>query len=341
MPRPSLRSPRYASLALVAAMLALALLIVWPILRDHRGTEVTRYRNALLAERGTAADFDWTPANWPADFRREHAEVPNSLRSWQQVAIAHAGSDWQKTLALAKALTGKPRKGNMIAKPTLLTLAIIEQSGAGYCADYTKVTNALGYAAGLQVRQWSFSFDGFGGWGHTFNEVWDSQAQRWRMIDVFNGFYPRDPRDGEVMSALAFRERLLSAPEQIIWQRIEDGRFGFADDAAAREYFVNGANEWYLWWSNDPLAYDQQPLVAFAAKFGRMPEQVAGVLTGALSGFKMLVTAQNEQAVAATLRLKWWLLLAAAMEMVLGFALLWQLRRAWRQRKTRLSTQQG
>ena len=333
-----LRSPLPTSLAILFAMLVLALLIVWPILRDQRGTEVTRYRNALLAERGTAADFDWTPANWPGDFRREQAEVPNSLRNWQDVAVAQASGDWPKTLALAKALTGKPRKGNMIAKPTLLTLAIIEQTGAGYCADYTKVTNALGYSAGLQVRQWSFSFDGFGGWGHTFNEVWDNQAQRWRMIDVFNGFYPRDPADGEVMSALAFRDRLLNAPNQIIWQRIEDGRFGFADDAAALEYFRNGANEWYLWWGNDPLAYDQQPLVAFAAKFGRMPEQIAGVLTGALAGFKILANEQNSAATEAILRLKTWLLLAAVAEFLLGLALLWQLRRAWRARRAKHPT---
>lgn len=311
------------------AMLVLALVVLVPILRDQRGTEVTRYRNALLAERGNAGDFDWTPANWPADFQREHAPVPSTLQQWHGLQQPRDINVWSRTLLLAKALTGQPRKGNMIAKPTLQTLQIIERSGAGYCADYTKVLNALGYAADIPVRQWSFSFDGFGGWGHTFNEIWDESAQRWRMIDVFNGFYPRDAHSGDGMSALEFRQHLLQDPQTIVWERLEQGRFGFRDDAEALAYFRNGANEWYLWWGNDPLSYDSNAVVAFAARFGRLPEQVAGLLTGAMPGFKILLTDDNAEAVAAVAKLKTFLLGAALLELVLFGVLVWQVL-AWR-----------
>ncbi|MES2046935.1 MAG: hypothetical protein V4447_00930 [Pseudomonadota bacterium] len=314
---------------ILLAMLALALVVVWPILRDHRGTEVTRYRNALRAESGVAEDFAWTPANWPSDFQREQGTVPPALKQWPGLQNSEILDVWPRSLKLAGAITSKAHKGNMIAKPTMATLKIMEETGAGYCADYTKVFNAIAYAGNIQVRQWSFSFDGFGGWGHTFNEVWDDSAKRWKMIDVFNGFYPRDLNSGEVLSALEFRDRLFSAPKSIVWERLEKDRFGFQDDAEAFRYFRRGANEWYLWWGNDPLTYDANFLVALAAKFGRMPEQVAGLLTGAMPRFKILLSKENELAVATLHRVKTFLLAAAISEALLFSLLVWQLTQ-WR-----------
>jgi len=314
---------------IVAAMLVLALVVVLPILRDQRGSEITRYRNALLATRGNAADFAWTPANWPRDFQRERVEVPASLQQWHGLQVNRDATPWQRTLSFARALTEQPFMGGVIARPTLETLQLIETTGTGYCADYTKVLNALGYAAGIPIRQWSFSYDGFGGRGHTFNEIWDEQNQRWRMIDAFHGFYPRDLSSGEALSALDFRDRLLTAPHTIRWQWLKPEPSEFTNDAEALKYFQKGVNEWYLWWGNDPLSYDANSLVAFAGRFGRLPEQVAGLLTGALPGFKILVTQDNEAAVVRIERLRVYLLAAATGEMLLLVLLIWQLL-AWR-----------
>ncbi len=321
----------------LAAMLAIALYVLWPVLNDPRGTEVTRLRNALLAERGVPQDFVWTPDNWPADFQREQLPVPLTLSAWHGLQNANAETAWLRALQLAKALTGQPRRGNAIAKPTLTTLRLIETTGAGYCADYTKVFMALSHAAGIPSRQWSFSFDGFGGWGHTFNEVWDESTGGWRMIDVFNGFYPRDQLTGEPLSALAFRQLLLQQPERLIWERLEAGRFGFKSDAEAERYFRHGADEWYLWWGNDPLSYDSNPLVASAARFGRLPEQGVGWLTGALPRFRILLTDGNSAAVSALMQVKYTLWFAAVLELLLGLLLLSLLWNGWQKRRHRHS----
>ncbi len=42
------------------------------------------------------------------------------------------------------------------------------------------------------MRQWGFSFDGFGGHGHTVVEVYDRQRGKWLLLDVFNNFHAVD-----------------------------------------------------------------------------------------------------------------------------------------------------
>src|SRR5207302_7548424 len=235
---------------------------------DARGTDMTRFRNALLAKAGSDADFNWTPANVPAGFAQEHAPVPIALAQWHSLAregdvltrvlgIARALPRYgeqekrpaptnpeledsardenalPRALNIARTLSSKPRLGGQIAASTLATLSKIENTGTGYCVDYTKVFTALAYASGIPVREWSFSFEGFGGLGHIFNEIWDAEQHRWLMIDVFEGFYPRDTMTGAPLSALEFRERLLTSPASIQWQRIAPPLFGFKDDATA------------------------------------------------------------------------------------------------------------
>jgi len=292
---------------------------------DPRGTEITRYRNAFLAEAGGDADFNWRPTAMPADYLQEHASIPAELSHWH--GIARTGDTLSRALAMARALSVKPRLGDPIQRSTITTLATIETAGTGYCVDYTRVFSALAYTVGIPVREWAFSFDGFGGHGHIFNEVWDNDNQRWLMIDVFHGFYPRDRESGAPLSALEFRRRLLSASASIQWERLTPYDFGFKSDAEALDYYQRGAREWYLWWGNNSLSYDQQPVVAWASQFGHLPEQVAAMLTGALPKFKVLLTEQNRAAFEHLMWLKYLLVAGAVVEMLLTLALIWHLRR--------------
>ena len=145
------------------------------------------------------------------------------------------------------------------------------------------------------------------------------------MLDVFHGFYPRDRESGTPLSALEFRRRLLSAPASIRWERLAPSVFAFKSDAEALDYYRRGAREWYLWWGNNYLGYDQKPLVSWASQFGRLPEQVAAMLTGVLPKFKVLLTEQNQSAFERLMRLKYMLITAAAMEILLSFVLVRQL----------------
>jgi|SRR2546428_951894 len=352
---------RQRLLCIAVLLLAMAALVAAVGLSayDAGGIDLTRLRNALLAKAASASDFNWTPANVPADFAQERAPVPTALAQWHSLAgegdvltrvlgIARAlpryspsiereqgpastdleredsardGNALPRALSIARGLSSKPRLGEQIAASTLVTLSKIESTGTGYCVDYTKVFSALAYAAGIPVRQWAFSFEGFG-LGHIFNEIWDAEEQRWLMIDVFEGFYPRDTKNGAPLSALEFRERLLTSPASIQWERIAPPLFGFKDEATALRFFHRGANQWNLVWGNLTFSYDQQPLVAFASHFGRLPEQVAAVLTGVQPGVKVMVTDDNRVAFARLMRLRYGLISAAALELILLLALL-------------------
>jgi Transglutaminase-like superfamily len=333
------RRQRLSRIAVILfAMAALTAVVLYGV-NDPRGTEITRYRNAFLAEAGGDGDFNWTPATIPADYLQEHAPIPEELSHWH--GLPRTGDTLSRALALARALSVKPRIGDPIQRSTLATLASIETVGTGYCVDYTKVFSALAYALSIPVREWAFSFDGFGGYGHVFNEVWDAENQRWLMIDVFHGFYPRDTQSGAPLSALEFRQRLVSAPASIQWERLTPFHFAFKSEAEALDYYQRGALEWYLWWGNNSLGYDQQPVVAWASQFGHLPEQVAAMATGILPKFKVLLTEQNRGAFEHLIWLKYWLLAAAALEMLLAFALMWHLLRLRREsagyRKIRVS----
>jgi hypothetical protein len=238
-----------------------------------------------------------------------------------------------RALAIARSLSDKPRYGEPIQLSTMATFHRIVTAGTGYCVDYTKVYNALAYAAGFTTRQWAFSFDGFGGRGHMFSEVWNGESHQWMMVDVFHGFIPRDTETGAPLSALEFRRRLTTASETIRWERITPDHFAFKNDAEALDYYQRGAGEWYLWWGNNILGYDQNPVVAQAQRLGHLPEQLTGILTGTLPKFKVLLTQQNRAAFDQLIGLKYRLLMAAAVELLLVFMLMWQTWPLWQPRR--------
>jgi len=129
-------------------------------------------------------------------------------------------------------------------------------------------------------------------------------------------FLSRDRKTGAPLSALEFHERLLTSPASIQWERIAPPLFGFKDDATALRFFHRGANEWHLIWGNLTLSYDQQPLVAFASRFGRLPEQVAAS-SPVCSRIRVMLHDGNQVAFVRLMRLRYWLFSAAALEFVL------------------------
>jgi hypothetical protein len=137
------------------------------------------------------------------------------------LGLAPMRSDVVRAVAVAKHLMKHPAvgRGGPIGADLGTTYRRIRSQGAGYCGDYNRVFTSLATAAGLTVRSWAFSFDGYGGHGHVFDEFWDRDHKKWRMIDVFMNFMPtRD--DGAVMSALEFRDALVSGRSDFAYARI-------------------------------------------------------------------------------------------------------------------------
>ena len=288
-----------------------ALAVIAPHLRDS--AELVRLRNALLfdaADTGAA----WTPATAPADFMREAAPPSTEFQARAATLKLQAlPSDWARALAIARHLLHQRhgRVGQPIQSNLERTYDVITRTGAGYCGDYADVFTALALAAGLEVRSWAFSFDGFGGRGHIFNEVWDRDAQRWLMIDAFHNYVFTDA-GGRVVSALEFRDALQRDPGALRFVAIEpDARPVFVHEQRARDFYLRGLDQWYLWWGNNVFSYDQALLVRAFAPLSRSLEQLGGITQGVHPRIRVLATDSNRLQVQRMLHLQQRLWVAA------------------------------
>ncbi|HMW78092.1 MAG TPA: transglutaminase-like domain-containing protein, partial [Rhodocyclaceae bacterium] len=188
----------------------LVVLVAWVIAQAVPSSEAVRLRNALLYDGVVpVAALNWSPSAPPLDYLQETTGLPEPLRGFADtVKLAPAAGNWAKARTIADHLQARLSDGGPIMAGLEETYRRIVEDGAGYCGDFADVFAALATAAGIPNRRWSFSFDGYGGHGHIFNEVWDDSAGRWRAIDVFNNYVFVDAASGEPLSALEFRAAL-------------------------------------------------------------------------------------------------------------------------------------
>lgn len=310
----------------LATLLGL-LLIVGPLLAMLpylvSGTEAVRLRNALLLAEDLSAPPDWTPPNWPAGFLQESAVPdPYFVAVAQRLQLAALPDDWAKALAISAHLLGSHAElgGGAIQGSLVATHRAIVERGDGYCADFVRAFNAIAAASGLQVRSWAFSFDGFGGHGHVWSELWNRQRQRWQLIDVFDNFYFVDGSD-EPLSALEFRKALSAGSASLAYRPLyAAARPGYEIPAKAWDYFRRGLPEWYLWNGNNVFAYDASPLVRSFEGKSRAAAQFGAIYAGVHPALRMLATPAN-QAQRERMRALHWQLVISAWLAALGLVL--------------------
>ena len=161
-----------------------------------------------------------------------------------------------------------------------------------------RVFLAAAHEAGLFCRQWAFSFDGFGGHGHTVVEVYDRQRSRWAFLDVHNNVFAVRKGEHEPLAATDVRAALLSAPESLEFRQAGKGRLGFPHAHKLLDYYRRGAPEWYLWFGNDVVSREQRgPAALIAGWSGRAAHRLSSAM-GSLPPIVALVDPRSESAVA-------------------------------------------
>lgn len=253
-------------------------------------TEMVRLRNALILD-PTPAAHDWTPENPPNGFRVERSP-PNAVFAGAVAEhnLAVPGDDWETALRIGRHLlrsVDKAGAGGPIQKDLVTTYRRIVDQGHGTCAGFVDAFTGLATAAGLFTRIWAFSFDGFGGHGHTFPEIWDRQAGKWRLLDVF-GNYVFHNGAGEPLSAMAFRNALLSGKTVDYVPLVRTARPYFVHEKVRDNYYSRGLHEWYLWWGNDVFDYDANRLVQAAGRLSRTTEQLTAIALKVFPPFRVL-----------------------------------------------------
>ena len=289
----------------VGLMLA-ALLSVAPYL--FSGTELVRLRNALSLGPDLQTFQDWTPPAVPAGYLQERvAPDPYFVDVVQRLGLAAMPDDWARGVAISRHLLGSAPAlmGGPIQKNLRNTYKDIVERGDGYCGDFVRAYLALASASGMTVRTWAFSFDGYGGHGHIWVELWNRQAQRWQLQDVFDNYYFVDGSE-EPLSALALRQAIQAKSQSLQVRLLHPGaRPGYAIEAKAWDYLQRGLDQWYLIWGNNVFSQDDAWAVRTFSGVSRAAEGLGSLLSGQQPEVRLLPSSGNQDERAAMHSLQW------------------------------------
>jgi len=277
------------------ALLLVAVLLLLPYMGS--GTELVRLRNALSLGPDLALEQDWVPPTLPPGYLAESAPpAPFFVSAYAKLGVPPDADEWARAKAIASHLLGSAPvlMGGAIQGDLRDTYQGIVRRGDGYCGDFVRAFAALGGAAGLTLRTWAFSFDGYGGHGHIWVEVWNSQRARWQLLDVFDNYYFVDGSE-EPLSALAFRTALMSGSKSLQLRLINpQARPGYVIEAKAWDYFRRGLTEWYAPWGNNVFAQDSAALVRVFSGVSRTAGGLGAWASGVQPQVRMLPFAGNE-----------------------------------------------
>lgn len=307
---------------LIASLLAIVLAALSLAPHLTSSTELVRMRNALLVdERFDAAD-DWAPPGFPPEFKQERdAPYPEFTQAVERLGLASMAGDWERSLAISKHLLGSSPvlTGNDIHSDLRDTYRRIVKGGEGYCGDFVDVFVGLANAAGMTTRPWAFSFDGFGGHGHIWVEIWNREKHDWQLVDIFNNFY-FSLSDGKPLSAFALRRALMAESKDLRLQPLDAGaRPGYEIPEKAWDYYKRGLPEWYRWRGTNVFSYDKSLLVRVFGHVSRSFEQLGAIAEAVSPRLIFLVSEENRAARERLLRLRTQLQVVAA---VVGVGLL-------------------
>ena len=291
------------------AVFVLCLLSLGPYLRSS--TELVRMRNALLLVDTQSHRFDWTPSTVPEDFMQERGAIdPVFVEAAERLGLASKHSDWDKVITISQHLLSNPQLlGSPIQSNLRDTYQHILKDGTGYCGDFTRVFMAFAIAAGIPVRAWAFSLDGFGGHGHIWPEIWNRQLHRWQLVDIFNNFYFHG-QDGIPISAADFRHAMLAVPGSIHAARLSPGaRPGYEHEHKLWAWYRQGLAEWYMIWGNNVFSYDLALRARNLGHFSRSMEQLEAIAIGVYPHVSLMVDENNRGKAEALWRVRMHLLL--------------------------------
>jgi hypothetical protein len=274
--------PLGAAMLLTVLALNVGRLVLAPT-RDA-SIDAVRIRNAMVAELGEPDQTNWTPSAVPANYHWEALPPPSYFVTIANQIVppdAQQESALAKAIRIARHLRETARHGSPIQANTRETYERIIHGQGGYCSDFTQAFNALVLAAGLQVREWGFTWEDMAN-GHAFSEVWDPALGKWVLIDSFISFYVVNAATGVPMGALEFRASLLGEPGsgQAKIVPIVADHFGFKTHEKALDWYRRGVPRMFLLLGNEVFSYDANPLISLTEPLPRSVEMVIAIMLG-------------------------------------------------------------
>lgn len=318
--------------SIVATCIGLFCVIGYVGRQAYPGAEAVRLRNAFLIARSSPVVGLWEPAQAPPTFIVEQMPVPSILTHAINGVIPDPTiTDLAKARAITShLLTHVKDRGPIHDVDIEDTYVEIISQGKGYCADIIDAYIGLALAAGLQVRAWAFSFDGFGGYGHIVAEVFSRDTRRWVMLDVFNNVMPATRAAREPLSVREFLHVFRAHEDDVLFVPIGPGRPGFPIDEKLRSYYRRGIDQWYLWGGNNVVSRGNgNVLIASAGEVSQIASELIAIATGHYPGIFPLHTSTNLRHIESMFSLRTRLLAAGTIGCLLALALAIQIIVYW------------
>lgn len=101
-------------------------------------------------------------------------------------------NDFKKALKIAKWLRNQVKGGPGLGKSSDTALLKMINGEGGVCSDFSQVYNNFCVVNDLKVKEWGLkivSKDTTTSGGHSFNEVYSNELQKWFIIDVAKSIY--------------------------------------------------------------------------------------------------------------------------------------------------------
>jgi hypothetical protein len=246
--------------------------------------DAVRVRNSMVVELGEPGDVAWSPNVIPEEFNWEERPAPIDFVDVVKDVLRDAPADmtdFETALRLARHLRANAREGQPIQDNAWLTYERITTGQGGYCSDFTQTINALSLTAGLDVREWGFTWETLAN-GHAFNEIWEPSLNKWVFLDSHHGFYAVDGDSGIPLSALEFRSHLMDGDDAdtVRLLPIDGGTFDEARVDIERSFYSRGMPRMFLLLGNNVFSYDAHPLIQLTEALPRSVEMLTAILLG-------------------------------------------------------------
>lgn len=165
-------------------------------------------------------------------------------------------SDMEKTLSIANWLRNNLKGGPGLGKSSTETLNLMINSNYGVCSDFAQVFNNFCVINDLKTREWGINNLDFNGGGHSFNEVYITELNKWMLIDVSKSIYFFEKDKNLPLSAKeVFEKSRLKKTKQYYCfnnsytnDEKEIEKFFFTDDVQAFiiHKYRNNVYDWFL-----------------------------------------------------------------------------------------------
>ena len=118
-------------------------------------------------------------------------------------------TDFEKAVEISTILTTKIAGGPGLGLSSDGALSKMIAGQGGVCSDFSQVFNIFCLLADIKVREWGVVEKFYNPkYGHTFNEIYSTELQKWILIDVIKGIYYRDCITQNPLSAIELFESL-------------------------------------------------------------------------------------------------------------------------------------